>query len=333
MLFVARISNEHASLPLSELKAVIDAEPINIRFVDRLDEYVILEGGVEDLKVLMSRLALVKEYGLLISMTSADDVATVKEFIQAYDGCVDIEYLRGFKAPYDVSSLLRTSKRWGKLKECDKVLKLVFVGGIVLIYELMAERRLSDYSDREPHKRPVYRPGTMKPLLARVYVNLARLSSLKRELLLDPFCGVAGFALEACSMGLQCICIDIDSRMVHGASINIRSYSCESLVEIVEGDAAMLSLRTLAVDGIATDPPYGRQSIPQGYTLSKLLIKFIDRAQETLKPKRYMVFAVPLNLDALITNKLERSGFEIVEKHLDWVHGALTRVIYVVRYA
>jgi len=37
MLFVARISNEHASLPLSELKAVIDAEPINIRFVDSIE--------------------------------------------------------------------------------------------------------------------------------------------------------------------------------------------------------------------------------------------------------------------------------------------------------
>ena len=333
MLFVARTSNEHASLPLSELKAIIDAEPIDIRLVDRLDEYVILEGSIEGLKVLMSRSALVKEYGLLVAIASIDDITLLKELIQMYDECIDIEYLRGFRAPYNVSRLLSNSGYWSRRKECNKVLKLVFVGGMAIIYELMGERRLSNYSDREPHKRPAYRPGTMKPLLARVYVNLARLSSLRRELLLDPFCGVAGFALEACSMGLRCICIDIDSRMVHGASINIRSYRCEQLVEVLESDAAMMPLRNLSVDGIATDPPYGRQSVPQGYTLSKLLTKFIDVAKEVLKQKRYMVFAVPINLDGPITNKLERNGFEIVEKHLDWVHGALTRVIYVVRYS
>ena len=332
-LFVARISNEHSSLPISELKAIIDAEPIDMRLVDRLDEYIVLEGSIDGLKVLMSRSALVKEYGLLIAITSIDNVALLKEIIQMYDRCIDIEYLRGFRVPHNVLKLLSGFRCWSKRKECNKVLKLAIVGGVMIIYELMAKRHLSEYNNREPHKRPAYRPGTMKPLLARAYVNLARLSSLRKELLLDPFCGVAGFALEACSMGLRCICIDIDSRMVRGAHINVYGYKCEYSVELIEGDATMVPLRSLSVDGIATDPPYGRQSVPQGYTLSKLLVKFIDRAQEVLKPNRYMVFAVPLNLDEPITNKLERSGFEVVEKHLDWVHGALTRVIYVVRYA
>ncbi len=334
MFFIARLSNEHASLPFSELKAIIESEPIDMRIVDKIDEYVVLRGDKSALRVLMKRAALVKEYGLLLTIASANEMERIKESVDSYleNSCIDIEFIRGFGPEFAdyVKNLYRATRR-GETRRCEKNIKIVFVAGIAIVYEVLAKRRMHEYYGREPHRRPVYRPGTMKPLLARAYVNLARVSSLKKETVVDPFCGVGGFVIEACWMGLHCVCIDIDKRMIEGARANSYGYECDNVIELIHGDAALLPLRSLSVDGIATDPPYGRQSVPRGYTLPMLLCRFIDMAREILRSKRFMVFAAPITLDNIITSKLREADFKVIEKHLDWVHGALTRVIYVVQ--
>ncbi len=334
MFFIVRLSNEHASLPFSELKAIIESEPIDMRIADKIDEYVVLQGDKSALQVLMKRAALVKEYGLLLTIVAANEMERIKEIADSYleNSCIDIEFVRGFGP--ELADYVRNhyrAIRHSETKRCERNIKIVFVAGIAIAYEVLAKRRMREYYGREPHRRPVYRPGTMKPLLARAYVNLARVSSLKKETVADPFCGVGGFAIEACWMGLHCICIDIDKRMIEGAHTNSYGYECDNVIELIHGDAALSPLRGLSVDGIATDPPYGRQSVPRGYTLPTLLSRFIDTAREILRSKRFMVFAAPITLDSVIASKLREVDFKVVEKHLDWVHGALTRVIYVVQ--
>ncbi|MEM2285525.1 MAG: RNA methyltransferase, partial [Ignisphaera sp.] len=92
------------------------------------------------------------------------------------------------------------------------------------------------------------------------------------------------------------------------------------------------AIANLRVDGIATDPPYNIQSAPRGAkSLTDLLISFIDEASNVLRNGRYMVFATPIHIGRSIENALSESGFKIIEKHLDMVHGSLTRAIYVVK--
>ena len=198
-------------------------------------------------------------------------------------------------------------------------------------YEVIYRRREAKFLNREPHLRPCYRPGTMKPLLARALVNIAKVSSKKHDHLLDPFCGVGGIALEACNMGIQVTCTDIDRRMVNCAKINSVSYGCENVMEFIETDSLYSVFRSGTFNAVVTDPPYGIQTFPRSQTLSNLIERFISNSYDTIKKGGHIVFAVPLHLEDFVDRALHSLGTNILEKHLNRVHGSLTRIIYVVK--
>ena len=170
----------------------------------------------------------------------------------------------------------------------------------------------------------------MKSELCRAFVNLSRASIKNRSLLLDPFCGVGGILLEASSMGIRSIGIDIDVKSAMGSLTNIRYFNLDQLSDVITSDSMNIAIRSESIDAIATDPPYGRQTIPRGTSLEDLLEKFIHNSADVLKRNRYMVFATPIEMDSLIEEYCRNAGLKIMEKHLNFVHSSLTRVIYVV---
>jgi len=175
----------------------------------------------------------------------------------------------------------------------------------------------------------VYRPGTLPPLISRVFVNLSRVSIKGKSKLLDPFCGVAGFLLEACVMGLDnYIGVDINEDYVRGARINLEFYDCPP--NVLSGDACNLPLDLGRVDAIATDPPYGRLTRAEGRTLKELMVCFLEEAGKVLRKGSYVVFAQKKGV--IGEDEIEDLGpFKVVEKHINWVHGSLTRDVYVVK--
>jgi len=339
--YIVKLSHQNFSLAYSEFRAILDSEEMPYETKFKLDEFIIFDSTKEAVDLLLRRAALAVEAGTFIELIDVerglrDIVSIVKESLDNENSCVEIDSIRGFgseiaKALVDIIGIKSLCTR--KKKESGmQPIKIALIANIALIYRVIYRRRQRLYSDREPHKRPCYRPGTMKPVLARLFVNLSRVSSLRRELVLDPFCGVGGFAIEACLMGLRSVCCDVDENMVMGARINIEGYDCHSLVDIARMDAGLGALASYRVDGIATDPPYGIQSVPRGYkSLIHLMSKFIENAYNTLKNRRFMVFAVPLQLTKELDRVLTEHGFEIKEKHIDMVHGSLTRTLYVVK--
>ncbi len=336
MLFVFRLVNEHGTIPRAELFSILEGEHICYRLYMELSEFVILEIRKEYAELLTLRMAMLKEWGKLLAIADEYEIvglAILNDIDEPY--CVEeIETVRGFGKNYAVH-IYNTLKSKRLLcyerPESTTKLKIVFIDGLALIYEVNKVRRGATFKYRAPHKRAAYLPGTMRPELARAFVNLARVSTLRHEVVLDPFCGVGGFAIEAGLMGLHLICTDIDRRMVSGSKANTHFYGITPYVDIAQVDAAMMSLRSHSVDAIATDPPYGRQSIPRGYTLQNLIEKFFYRALDVVKPGRHIVFAVPHTIEQFVDKLADEFSVEIREKHLDWVHGGLLRVIYVVR--
>jgi len=110
-----------------------------------------------------------------------------------------------------------------------------------------------------PTERPFFEPGSMAPQLARALANLAGARPGRR--LLDPMCGTGGLLVEAGLVGARPLGVDASERTARGAAENLRAYADgETLV----GDATRLPLRDGAVDGVALDVPYGRQSAVRG---------------------------------------------------------------------
>ncbi|EMA60175.1 THUMP domain-containing protein [Halorubrum lipolyticum] len=133
----------------------------------------------------------------------------------------------------------------------------------------------------KPTDRPFFQPGSMAPADARAYVNLA--GAAPGRTLLDPMCGTGGLPLEAGLVGSDAVACDAQAKMVRGTRENLREYvgggdggdadSPDFAPDwhVARGDATDLPLRDDAVDGVAFDAPYGRQSKIARHELADLV--------------------------------------------------------------
>ncbi|ADM26860.1 putative RNA methylase [Ignisphaera aggregans DSM 17230] len=333
--FIARLAGDIASLSYSELISIISGEGYEITDSIRIDEFVIFRTMEKAINILIKRASTIVELGILIDIVSDID-EVLKLVLEYYDKgsgvCIDIDSIRGFGKEEGLLLYRKLVERgFTRYRNCTRKIRAVFLLGMILVYEIILRRRIALYSDREPHKRPYYRPGTMKPVLARLLINLAKISTERHDTILDPFCGVGGIAIEACLMGFRVYCSDIDMRMVLGSKINSISYKCDNMIDIILSDATLSPYRYNVINAIVTDPPYGIQTVPRSQSMENLLKGFIRNASDALKSGRFMVFAVPLQYADYTEEVLYDNSFNIAEKHLNKVHSSLTRVIYVVQ--
>jgi tRNA (guanine10-N2)-dimethyltransferase len=335
-VFVFRLSNELFSLALSEVKSILFADAIESKIVNRIDEFLLIHTDLDTALNLCNRSSLIIEMGPLINIVNEDDIdeieRTIKDFVHEENTCLFLDSVRGFGK--DLLMLLLNAPPYNfkhrLWRKCSQPLKISFINGLAVIYKVLYRRRQQKFECREPQKRPCYRPGTMKPQLARALINLSKASIKSGHVLLDPFCGIGGIVLEACSMGISALCSDLDIRMCLCAKKNIEHFQCSDRVEVLMNDATKIGFKNHVVDAIVTDPPYGIQSIPVGASLTNLIRGFLATASDIIRSRGRAVFAVPIELEVNVDKWLADYGFEIEEKHLNMVHGSLTRVIYVV---
>ncbi len=335
-LYAFRLSLECPKLSLAELDAIVEGEGIVYASRRILGEYVLMDINEEDAVLIASRAAFVKEFGevILIETVAKDYLERLANEIVNNVECVGkVESVRNVHLG-ESRRLFEILKRRGLFNKCCDF-KIVLVDGFCLAMRSIKMGRERRFGPRAPHKRPAYLPGTMTPWLARAFVNLAAVSSKKHEVVLDPFCGVGGFALEAAIQGITVLCGDIDLKMVKASLSNLDGYDLRKYSCLAQWDAANLPLRGCCVDAVATDPPYGRMSIPRNYELASLIIKFLDEAIDVVRKNRRIVFAVPIGIDALVRKKIvelhKTHLCEVIERIPQFVHSTLTRVIYVVR--
>ena len=135
----------------------------------------------------------------------------------------------------------------------------------------------------KPTDRPFFEPGSMAPADARAYANLA--GAAPGRTLLDPMCGTGGLPLEAGLVGADVVACDAQRKMVRGTRENLGEYLGRASDgpeapendgsapdwHVARGDATALPLRDDAVDGVAFDAPYGRQSKIATHELADLV--------------------------------------------------------------
>ena len=200
---------------------------------------------------------------------------------------------------------------------------------------------------RRATERPFFRPISLDPRLARLAVNLA-CGPIDEYAVLDPMTGTGGFAMEAITMGRNCIAIDMDNEMITGAKQNIewalQNSSAESDYQIMTGDACNLedSIPTKwhgKISGVVLDPPYGRNSHGT-HAHFELISSTIDSMRKVVSDEAKLVLIIPIKPDESdidiqllhgdwkeFVSMMSRCGAEIIGYWPEHVHASLARLI------
>jgi len=330
--YYAILSGDHEGLALEELKAILDVESRGYRVTGVLEGVALFEADIEDPSVVASRASYVREVGLLLAVGPQDlDSGWVRELAYTLKGrTVRVEATRykGYGSTSELDFVKRLTELGVKcILRGDTTLRLFSTEGVVVAGLKIASREPGVFAERMPRKRPVFKPGTLAPQISRLMVNLSRLR--RGATFLDPFCGVGGFAIEACLLGAsRVVCGDIDWGAALGALRNLEYYGCSSSIA-VRLNSTELPLADGSVEAIATDPPYGRSASTKGLSYEELVLRFLVEARRVSKRGSYVVYAGPYERRPW-TLALE-AGLEVLARYHMFVHGSLVREVVIAR--
>jgi tRNA (guanine10-N2)-dimethyltransferase len=334
------VSGEHPTLPFSEIIAILEAEEYQYKALERLRQIFRIETTEKVLEPIIARAAMTRiccrelfncaprfaEIAQTLRRTSLEAV------IQKGDSfAVRVRRIGGVTA--DVVSV-DLERKLGEIilkkaigtKVKLKTPKHIFLGIITenrFVFGLkLAEIATKPFMERRPRKRPFFQPSAVAAKLARCMVNLAKVR--KDDLIFDPFCGTGSFLIEAGLIGCCVIGVDAQRHMVNGALSNLRHFNVVPVAVIV-ADAEHPPVT--GVDGIVTDPPYGRTASTLGKSTEEIVKAVLPEFQSLLDSKKRVCIASPKAIG--IRRIAERAGFKHLESHYVYVHRSLTREIAV----
>jgi len=324
LYFVLRGDNEH--LARGELKALLEV----LEASTSIECYTMIcvtssVSSVDIAKSVMSRSGYLKESGILLGVFNAYSEREAREASSLLEEKrAHVSVFKSTVSESSVKAFLKAAKIEHTTRGTGEY-RLIFSDGFVFlgVKKLAASTK---FLENRARSKPFKRSIELSPEIARVLVNLSRVR--RGELLLDPFAGTGVVLIEAWSMGVRAIGVDIDSTIVRGMRSNVLFFNANSLV--VYGDSRTLVYR--CIDHVATDLPYGRAASTHGADIRDLYRDFVEKLSLYLSRSGYAVLMTPHWLEDYVDEILCSSGFRIVERYYDYVHSSLTRVINVVKW-
>ena len=333
------ISGEHQTLPVSEVKAILEAEGIEYQITEKLTQVLRLEADAKSVEPIKFRSALTRVCCREIFNCEAnlpEILGNIRS--EVMNECIDDESfaVRVRRVKAVIPELVRVDL---ERKLGEQILKTVkntrvnlsnpqktFFGVLTdnrFIFGLKtAEIIPKPFSERRPRRRPFFHPTAMQAKLARVMVNLAQ--PKRGDLVLDPFCGTGGMLVEAGLIGCRVVGFDAKPHMLRGGLKNLKHYGI-NLEGVVIADARYPPVKK--VDCIATDPPYGRSASTLG-TKTRLIVEdFLSAVGDKLPRGAKICMASPKTIT--IGDTGEGAGFKHLESHFVYVHRSLTREVVV----
>ena len=333
-------SQEHETLPIAELKAVLTTEEIATEIESVNTGLILLKSLNEEkfqksYKTLVKRLAYTHEIDELILDTSLNNLENDFKNIDWNDYISKNYAVRVKRFNTDIDTIA-TEKRLGHLIKSQTNFKVNLENPDSFIRVIVSENRVfvclerfklnkKHFQNMKPHKRPFFYPGSMSPKLARCMVNLSHVK--EGQLLLDPFCGTGGILIEGGLIGLKLIGSDINWKMKNGTAINL-DYCDLSDYEVHHLDVRELKL-SKKVDAVVTDPPYGISTSTGGEESPLIFQQFLQSISRNMNENAYLCIAHPHYLD--LDPMLNDFNFKLLERHSIKMHKSLTRIISVIK--
>jgi|Deesub1362A_J573_1020465.scaffolds.fasta_scaffold00017_121 tRNA (guanine10-N2)-dimethyltransferase len=320
------LSGRHSDLAEEEVFQLYKSYGPSVVKAKRLDRVLLVDQVGNRLPEFLDRLALVHEVVEVLDIVdktrlvdSVVDIDIPKRMI----GCVRVKKVGHHT---ENSEILEKTigaelyKRGWKidLKNPEVLLRVILVGNHAVIGIMIHKTDKKGFNQRNPQKRPFFRPGVMLPSFARALVNLTGIK--KNELLLDPMCGTGSFLIESSLMGIESIGMDIQKIMVEGCLRNIKW--CGQKVSVIQGDATSMPFVDNSVDGLVTDFPYGRSSRMVGET-TRFVREVMEEVARVMKKHSKGVFVIDRELKEYLPDELV-----IVKVFEDRVHKSLIRKVH-----
>jgi tRNA (guanine10-N2)-dimethyltransferase len=334
------LSGEHETLPVSELKGILEAEGYVYQVLDKLDQVLRLETALDCVEAVKHRAALTRLCGFELFNCKAE----MDEIVKAMRSTGLNEVLKdGESFAVRVKRVKVASARIGRMALERKLGELVlgmaedtkvnlmspgktFIGiltGERFVFGLkLAEIPAKPFVKRSPRKKPFFHPSAMPAKLARCMVNLAEPKT--QELVLDPFCGTGSMLIEAAFTGCRVLGLDAQSRMVKGSRRNLAYFDIDP-EGLVVGDARNMPLTRF--DCVVTDPPYGRSATTLKRTTTQIIKEVLVAVHGILDKGRRVCMAAPKTVG--IGRIGENLGYKHLQSHFVYVHRSLTREIAV----
>ena len=325
--YAFELSGEHESLPRCEAIALVEIFSDRYREQSYLDQCLIVEAEGLDVRALGDRLAMTHRIIEVMAICEADleDLAISVALLSLPDESYRIRARRIKNASpradaveNEIGRVLLGKGIRADLKSPNIELRAVITSGKIILGVEVARVDRSSFEARRPHLKPFFHPGVLMPRMARSLVNLTQIRAGER--LLDPFAGTCGILVEACLMGIECLGIEAQGRLVKGAICNLENMNCA----LVLGDAKRLALKDASIYGAVLDIPYGRSARILASSKEDLLKESLSELFRVIRPGRRMVIVADGPIDSQISN----AGFRVIQSHLDRVHRSLIRHIF-----
>jgi len=325
--YAFELSGEHESLPRCEAIALVEIFSDRYREQSYLDQCLIVEAEGLDVRALGDRLAMTHRIIEVMAICEADleDLARSVALLSLPDESYRIRARRIKNASpradaveHEIGRVLLGKGIRADLESPKIELRAVITSGKIILGVEVARVDRSSFEARRPHLKPFFHPGVLMPRMARSLVNLTQIRAGER--LLDPFAGTCGILVEACLMGIECLGIEAQGRLVKGAICNLENMNCA----LVLGDAKRLALKDASIYGAVLDIPYGRSARILASSKEDLLKESLSELFRVIRPGRRMVIVADGPIDSQISN----AGFRVIQSHLDRVHRSLIRHIF-----
>jgi tRNA (guanine10-N2)-dimethyltransferase len=334
------LSGEHETLPVSELKAILEAEGYTFKILEKLDQTLRLEVELNCVKAITHRAAFTRLCGLELFTCKAEINEIVKVASSANpngvlnDGesfAVRVKHIKthcfnvnSMALERKLGELVLNKKATAKvnLKTPDKTFIGLLTDNKFVFGVKLAEIPPTPFVERRPKKKPFFHPSAMPAKLARCMVNLAK--PKLGELVFDPFCGTGSILVEAALMGCRVLGLDIQRRMVRGTLKNMSYFNIKP-EGIIVADAKTPPITK--VDCVVADPPYGRSASTLKRTTRHIVEECLEAVCEMLSSGKRVCIAAPKTLN--ITHIGTALGYKHLESHFVYVHRSLTREIAV----
>jgi len=325
---------EFAGEAADESIATLEAERAAASAVERVAPGLATARGIRTDRV--PTLAYTRRASELLGRTVAD-VGSAVALLEAASidrtGTVAVR-ARNVRSTADVSTAAAERELGGVLVDRgfgvdldhpDHELRALFADDVCLLGWQIGERD-AGFGARAPTDRPFFQPGSMAPVDARAYVNLAAGPTLPDATVLDPMCGTGGLLLEAGLIGARPVGSDAQWKMARGTAENLAHFLPDSRWDVVRGDATALPFADDVADAVVVDAPYGRQSKIAGHDLDALVDGALAEAAR-LAPRCVLV------ADRSCSTAARDAGWTVDARFERPVHGSLTRHVHVLERA
>lgn len=334
------LSGEHETLPVSELKAILEAEGYAFKTLEKLDQALRLEADSGCVEAVKRRAAFTRLCGLELFSCKAEISEIVKSMrsisinevlMENENFAVRVKRVKNYASKIDGMTLERKlgelvlnkkAKARVNLENPDKTFTGILTDGKFIFGAKLAEVPPKPFVERRPKKKPFFHPSAMPAKLARCMVNLAKPKA--EELVFDPFCGTGSMLIEAALIGCRVLGLDIQRRMARGTFQNLSYFDIETEGVLV-ADARDIPITK--IDCVVTDPPYGRCATTLKRTTKQIVEEALTSVHDMLDKGRRVCMATPKTLNIGRVGKA--LGYKHLESHFVRVHRSLTREIAV----